>query len=413
MFHGMARSLTSLSSRHRYDRMYNVWKVLHAMAFCSHCQREFETVAGQSFCDECGGQLSTNTGKTDVSSNEDIAVQSTIDQGSSPPIGPSDQLMQHLPSTDIDPSDGRIQQVASSQKVDIGDKVTNVYNQITPQDYCAYGGEKVQPDYSFRCPTCGREPLCVDHYDKVRRICAFCLKTQLTSCAVCGGGFQTDETESCQRCHKTVCADDWDVDRNWCSTCSASWKDVVSAMEAGDVVISMGTVVGTDELQINDNALMTQDGRPVATIKENTWYSSVKQWHRVKQQLLVRERQAMRRFYPSMQLDVDDQGSASWSGEVTTWSGKRYDVLLRYPPSFPYRPPAAYVTRPRIKESRHIYPDGHLCLFHKDDKAWQVNTTAATVMSWVSLWLHCYEVWLESGNWPRPEADQMVISPKY
>ena len=159
--------------------------------------------------------------------------------------------------------------------------------------------------------------------------------------------------------------------------------------------------------------MTTHDRRPVATIKENTWYVSSKQWYRVKPQLLEREQKAMARFYPSMNLGFESNGNASWEGAIVTWSGKSYKIALRYPPVFPYRAPLAYVVNPKIEESRHIYPDGHLCLFHKDDKAWQVNTTGATVMSWVTLWLHCYEAWRESGHWPRPEADQMVITPKY
>ena len=121
----------------------------------------------------------------------------------------------------------------------------------------------------------------------------------------------------------------------------------------------------------------------------------------------------MRRFYPNMSIGYTKQEEAYWQGPVITWAQKEYKIQLRYPSAFPFSPPKAYVMDPKVEQSRHIYPDGHLCLFHKDDKAWEPKTTGATVMSWVSLWLHCYEEWQRTGHWPRQEADEVVISPKY
>lgn len=379
------------------------------MSFCDHCHREFETTAGQDFCDECGTPLSQTGPASYTPGITELPQQLNINehQATTPALGnqPDDTSPR---DTDLD-----FQQASPSQQVDIGDKVTNVYNQIKPEEYCAYGGEKVSLEHSYRCPHCGRGPLCVEHYDRGLRACAYCLDVQFGSCSICNERIPIQETKSCERCQKTACHAHWDDDRRWCGECARQWKDVVSAMDSGEVVISMGTLVGTDEIELKGNILTTNDGRPVATIKENTWYVSSKQWYRIKPQLLNREQRAMARFYPSMRLTFDGKGTACWNGDIVTWSGKKYEVSLRYPPIFPYRAPPAYIVNPKIEQSRHIYPDGHLCLFHKDDKAWQINTTAATVMSWVSLWLHCYEAWLESGHWPRPEADQVVISPKY
>ena len=107
------------------------------------------------------------------------------------------------------------------------------------------------------------------------------------------------------------------------------------------------------------------------------------------------------------------QGDFCWEGPVSTWFGNEYEVRLRYPTNYPFLPPKAFVTNPKIEQSRHIYEDGHLCLFHKDDKVWQPETTGATVMSWVALWLHCYERWVETGEWPRREHDTLVITTNY
>ena len=114
-----------------------------------------------------------------------------------------------------------------------------------------------------------------------------------------------------------------------------------------------------------------------------------------------------------MQIGWTDEGDCCWDGIVKVRSGNEYQIHLRYPHRFPFAPPKAYVINPKIERSRHIYDDGHLCLIHKDDGAWQTNTTAAVVMSWVSLWLHCHEVWKETGDWIRDEADQVEISPTY
>jgi ubiquitin-protein ligase len=114
-----------------------------------------------------------------------------------------------------------------------------------------------------------------------------------------------------------------------------------------------------------------------------------------------------------MEIGSTPDGDITWLGKLKTWTQKTYDVQLIYPMAFPFTPPRVFVISPKIARSRHIYEDGHLCLFHHDDKAWQPKTTAATMMSWVSLWLHCYEEWQETGNWPRPEADDFVITPNY
>ena len=174
-----------------------------------------------------------------------------------------------------------------------------------------------------------------------------------------------------------------------------------------------GNVVTRDDVELKDRILRTKDGRAVATIKENTWYARTRQWHQVRPNLVRRERQAMHRFYPNLNMSTTPTGDLCWQGSVTTWTGNAYEIMLQYPARFPYAPPKAFVVNPKIPQSRHIYKDGHLCLFHKDDKAWQMETTAATMMSWVSLWLHCFEVWQETGTWPRREADDLVITTDY
>jgi hypothetical protein len=232
---------------------------------------------------------------------------------------------------------------------------------------------------------------------------------------VCNDQLPISETFTCRRYKRIAGNDHLDPEREeLCMECSAKWSQVMGAIERDAVGISMdGTVVGRDDVELVDGVLRTKDGKPVSTIKENIWYAVPKQWYRVRASLLRREQQAMRRFYPDLQLQTADNGDLFWQGAVSTWTGNAYEIQLRYPAAFPHRPPKAYVVNPKIEQSRHIYPDGHLCLFHRDDKTWEMNTTCATVMSWISLWLHCYEVWLETGSWPRKEHDEMVITTNY
>ena len=214
----------------------------------------------------------------------------------------------------------------SATNLEIGDRVTNVYNNASSQDYCAYGGERVYQDKSFRCPECGRDPICTDHFDKTLRLCSFCVESRTQSCSTCNTKGLADDMAKCPKCLKIFCSDHSNANSELCLECSEQWANVVAAMESGEVAISMGTVIGTDEITIKGDSIITKDGYPVATIKENTWYASPKQWYRVKNQLLVQEKQAMGRFYPNMNLDLSKDENAHWNGTVTTWSGKSYSV---------------------------------------------------------------------------------------
>jgi len=135
------------------------------------------------------------------------------------------------------------------------------------------------------------------------------------------------------------------------------------------------------------------------------------QWHKVKHTLLRRERQTVGRHYPNLSMHNAGDGSLYWQGMVKTWTGNEYEVRLSYPSNFPYSPLRAYVVNPKIEESPHTYPDGQLELFAKDEKYWEPHTTAATVASWVSLWLHCYEVWIEMGHWPESDDGGLAGAP--
>ena len=368
------------------------------MAQCPHCGGDYAPEPGQEFCDNCGNRL------TDVPAEAKSVSVASPPGSSHDPAGAS--------ADPVSTGGGKVMGVGEG--ITAGGNVT--IQQNVQLQFCAAGNEQLFSDRTlYRCPECHKYPVCDHHFDEARGLCSACTDEPKVVCALCSDRHPGSRTFTCLRCRRIVGADHRDPSREeWCTECGDRWAGVVEAIERDEVGISMdGTVVGRDDVELKNKVLMTKDGKPVATIKENIWYARPKQWYRVKSRLPRQEQQAMQRFYPSFNMDTTAEGDLYWQGVVTTWTGNGYEIRLRYPDAFPYKPPKAYVMTPKIQESRHIYSDGHLCLFHKDDKSWEPKTTAATVMSWVSLWLHCYEVWLETGDWPRREHDEMVITTDY
>jgi hypothetical protein len=290
----------------------------------------------------------------------------------------------------------------------------NQNNYAAPAKHCLLGGERIIGDRDFMCPDCKRSPLCDKHYDVTLLLCSRCLLEQTVACSLCNERLPAEQMFTCTKCLMVVGKDHLGPYPDLCTKCGDRFGGIVEAMEMDSVGIdATGHVVIGEDVELINGVLQTKAGHPVSTLKKQTWYARVRQWHEVRPSLVRRETQAMHRFYPDFVEGKTSRGEFTWRGSVATWTGNAYDILLRYPASFPSLPPRAFVLNPQIQESRHIYKDGHLCLMHKDDKAWNPRTTGATMVSWASLWLHCYEVWMATGNWPRPEADEIVISPDY
>ena len=102
----------------------------------------------------------------------------------------------------------------------------------------------------------------------------------------------------------------------------------------------------------------------------------------------------------------------SWEGPITTLTGAKYQIQVQYTQRFPYEAPKTYVLAPEIKNAGHVHPDGHLRLLRREERLWNPEATAATLMLWVSHWLHCYEVSKDSGEWPCTDHDQKDLDPQ-
>lgn len=319
------------------------------------------------------------------------------------------------------------QQRSAQGGVRVGDETTEIKIEKievtgpktpTGNTYCPYCGDFVYEDRSHRCPRCGRYPMCPRDYDEERRMCAFCLAEEVRAstvrCALCGQQVPKVETFECPKCHRVAGKDHLHAATGSCQPCAEDYEKFVARLRGGEVVVLPDGTLGipedadADKLVVEKGELRTADGAQVARLKDQMWYSP--QWYRLRQRRFQEEQEAMKSFYPQMDLLNTPQGEAYWKGQLITRLGKTYTIEIHYPLAFPYLPPKVYVTNPPIKKSRHIYKDGHLCLFHPDDRAWEASTTAATIVSWVAKWLHCYEVWLATGEWPGRERDQVVVT---
>ena len=340
------------------------------MATCPHCQKEYSPPSAK-FCDKCGkavGEIPVASAPAQpdvvVPEGREVAAES---------LGLGVPAASQPVATAVAPSGGdtntRIVATGEGNVSAVGDII---YNPVEVK-YCAIGREQLSGDRQlFQCAQCYKNPVCELHFDASRGLCKNC-----------AGGQASKAVEMTQ------------------------------LLSEDEIVILGGEVVPRSTVKLVNGKLMAEDGRTAADLKTQTFYAKPKQWYKVKPRLLKLERQAMHQLHPHMQIGWSEEGDCCWDGIVRVRSGNEYQIHLRYPHRFPFAPPKAYVVQPKIERSRHIYEDGHLCLFHKDDAAWENNTTAAVVMSWVSLWLHCHEVWKETGEWVRPEVDKIEISPKY
>lgn len=302
-------------------------------------------------------------------------------------------------TNEIEPTESHSGEAPSEvrPKYDVGDKdysknygSGSTFNYTsTETQYCAAGDEEFISSWrKFRCAGCGRNPVCENHYDSVKKACTIC---------------QAETSSNAESPN----ADDG----------SRSKLDEIADQLEQDELVAInpdGNIVPRDELMLINGKLSDKDGNQVSSLKQNIWYARPRQWYQVRPKLVQREVQAME-IHPQMTLHTDPKfsGDAYWQGMLRTTTGNNYEIKIEFRRSFPNTPPKVWITNPKIPRSRHIYPDGHLCFFHIDDNTWQPKTTSATIFAWIAKWLHSYEIWCVTGEWPGGEHDQDVIEPEY
>lgn len=108
----------------------------------------------------------------------------------------------------------------------------------------------------------------------------------------------------------------------------------------------------------------------------------------------------MRRHFP--QFRYERQGR--WLGVLKpTTQSPAYKVEIACREG---RAPQVFVVHPEIDpDAPHRYRDHSLCLYFPPEWRWsEERIIAKSIAPWTSVWLYCYEYWLETGEWYDEEA---------
>ncbi len=119
-------------------------------------------------------------------------------------------------------------------------------------------------------------------------------------------------------------------------------------------------------------------------------------WYKRLPERLRLETKLVKKVYPSARF-VQNKGLLEIYVNIR---GRRrtYTAQVVYPHDFPYRPPVAYIVRPKLLHEPHMYRGGALCLYDAPDVGPQ--TSGKVVIDWVCGWIRSYEEFRRSGHWP-------------
>jgi hypothetical protein len=124
---------------------------------------------------------------------------------------------------------------------------------------------------------------------------------------------------------------------------------------------------------------------------------------------LAVEVKAMGERFPGFELQQSEDEGALWTGVLrsTFDRRRRYVVTVAYPSDFPVDAPVVNIVKPHLVTDRHLLGDSRPCLYRPADGARSGydagTTTAATFVAWTALWIHAYETYKSTGEWPGRE----------
>ena len=109
--------------------------------------------------------------------------------------------------------------------------------------------------------------------------------------------------------------------------------------------------------------------------------------------------------FPQFEL-VGYGTKAAWLGRFEPRPGSVYKIRIEYGVA---GTPKALLVDPEMREGcPHTYGRGQMCVYwpkDPDNPGWQEDSWIAdTILPWSALWIHYYELWLETGEWLGPEA---------
>jgi hypothetical protein len=124
---------------------------------------------------------------------------------------------------------------------------------------------------------------------------------------------------------------------------------------------------------------------------------------------LAIETEAMKRF-ASFRL-CERWGHLAWLGGLRSslHPRRRYLVTVTYPRWFPDEAPVVAIESPELSQGcPHLLDGNRPCLYHSSQGSRNgydpARTTVATLVAWTALWIHAYETWRETGDWPGRQA---------
>jgi len=124
---------------------------------------------------------------------------------------------------------------------------------------------------------------------------------------------------------------------------------------------------------------------------------------------LAHEAEAMERF-PGFRTCCRG-GQLAWVGELhsSLQPANRYLVKVTYPPWFPDEAPGVAIEYPELPSGTpHLLDGKRPCLYNSSQGVRNgydpARTTAATLVAWTALWIHAFETWCTTGDWPGRET---------
>lgn len=125
---------------------------------------------------------------------------------------------------------------------------------------------------------------------------------------------------------------------------------------------------------------------------------------RVKERTIAEQVAFMRSKHPNFIVNQTSPSTMKVTGIIRpTARSARYEFVLKYSLS---DTPKVTVVSPALQSNDsgddipHLYPEGHLCLYHPDYKEFtRGHFLCDTIIPWISLWLYHYEVWHITGEW--------------
>lgn len=151
-------------------------------------------------------------------------------------------------------------------------------------------------------------------------------------------------------------------------------------------------------VRLSDEAELLVSMRPSLDEESLWWETPYGQWR------LRAEIEAMCRF-PSFKPATTWRGEMRWTGRLASaLSSDTYLVRVTYPFDFPDEPPKVFILAPELQEGvPHVLSPQRPCLYGRGGPRDGYDpgfTTAATLVAWTALWIHAYETWLKTGDWP-------------